>query len=799
MPYLERAASSGRIGPWSVLGLVLVPLLVAAGFLWATWHSTDRLDRVQAAVVNLDEPVKLNGQTVPLGRQLAGGLVSGAKDSKSTTGGAAAGAGTGPGSNFDWVLTDAADASAGLESGRYAAAVTIPQTFSARATSFSTTNPDKIRAATIDVQTSKASGITDPLVGQAITAAATSALNTSLTENYLQNIYLGFNSLGKQFRSVADASGKLADGTDRLSRGIDGVAAGTTQLAGGLNKLDDGAQQLATGAGGLSSGSTQLADGLGKLVAGTSSLPSSTRKLADGAQQSAAGAGSLADGAGSLAKGAGALSTGARSLAGGAQQLAGGVDALRNGTKAGPGGTKAYAAGAQQYAAGVTTYRDTFAKLAKAPDAVVLAQVPTLCPQGTPASVCSGIVDAFQGGITATLAGFENTRNPKTGATVPGLIPSARQLGTGAAGIDAGVAKLATGATGLASGATEQAGGAGKLAGGATTLSGGAERLAGGLGQLADGTDKLADGVQPLAAGIATSATGADKLADGAGRLSAGAGRLATGTAQSSAGAVKLATGTEKLAAAGSQLADGSQQLAKGLAKGADAVPTYDKPTREKLSTVVANPVDTPTPTSAFSDVSTTTFLAVLALWVGGLATYLVLRAVSARVLSSMTSSWRLALAGLLPGLAIGAFQAVALTVVLQQLLDLSVGRALPLLGFAVLTAAAFVALNHALVAWFGGVGRFVSVLLVVSGAAGAVTDAVPASFDALRPLLPLTPALDGFRALAGNGTGAGAAAGVLLAWLLLGVVAGILAVARRRVVAPLVAPGPLPSGVVPA
>jgi putative membrane protein len=115
------------------------------------------------------------------------------------------------------------------------------------------------------------------------------------------------------------------------------------------------------------------------------------------------------------------------------------------------------------------------------------------------------------------------------------------------------------------------------------------------------------------------------------------------------------------------------------------------------------------------------------------------------------------------------------------------------LAAFALLTAVTFVALNHALVAWFGGVGRFVSLVLVVVGAAGAVTSAVPVAFDALRPLLPLTPALDGFRALASGGTGAGGAAALLVAWLLVGVVAGVLAVARRRVLTPVVVvPAPL-------
>ncbi len=189
-----------------------------------------------------------------------------------------------------------------------------------------------------------------------------------------------------------------------------------------------------------------------------------------------------------------------------------------------------------------------------------------------------------------------------------------------------------------------------------------------------------------------------------------------------------------------------------------------------------------------FSDVATTTFLAVIALWIGALATYLVLRAVPAGVLTSMKPSWRLALEGLLPGAIIGTVQAVALTVVLQVLLDLSAGQVAALLPFAVLTSLAFVAINHALVSWLGGVGRFISVMVVVAAAAASITYAVPPIFDAIRPLLPLTPALEGFRAIASEGTGVAAAAGLLAAWLLLGLSASVLAVARRRVIRPLIA-----------
>ena len=60
---LERATTPRRAGVWTIIGLLLVPLVVAGGFLWAGWNSSDRLDRVQAAVVNADDPVELNGQT----------------------------------------------------------------------------------------------------------------------------------------------------------------------------------------------------------------------------------------------------------------------------------------------------------------------------------------------------------------------------------------------------------------------------------------------------------------------------------------------------------------------------------------------------------------------------------------------------------------------------------------------------------------------------------------------------------------------------------------------------------------
>jgi len=72
----ERARTSGRATWVTVVGLVLVPLVVGGLLTWALWKPTERLDRMQAAIVNLDQAVEVDGQTVLLGRQLASALVT---------------------------------------------------------------------------------------------------------------------------------------------------------------------------------------------------------------------------------------------------------------------------------------------------------------------------------------------------------------------------------------------------------------------------------------------------------------------------------------------------------------------------------------------------------------------------------------------------------------------------------------------------------------------------------------------------------------------------------------------------
>ena len=715
---LERAQTSRRVGWLSMLGLILVPLLVAGGFLWATWNSSTRLDRVQAAIVNNDDGVTLDKQFVPLGRQLASGLVKGEDGAD----------------NFDWVLTDDADAKSGLAAGTYAAVVTIPKDFSKQATSFSKDKTSQIAPATIDVQTSQIRGIADGVVAEFITAAATSTMNTELTKQYLDNVYIGFNDTGKQFQTVADAAGKLSDGTSKLSDGLAQTSDGTGKLAAGLGQLDTGMSTYASGVGTYAKGMDTYADGVGK--------------LADGASSAAAGAKKLSDGGTKLDAGADQLVTGAKGVVSA-------LELVRDGGKAGSvevAGTEAVAADSIDVAKGVGTVAGTMGAVAAGqlpPDQVGLA-----CPGTYSADQC----EAWNAAVQAT-----------AGSAAQQLAGPAKDAGALAvsAGTTNGVLNAAIEGTGTTPGLEDFPAGVQKFATGLDTYTDGVTSLAGGIAKLATGTHQLA--------------TGATKLADGADQLHSGATQLGSGVHQSAAGTETLAAGVVKLADGGAQLADGTKKLADGLAKGAKAIPTYDKAKRTALSTVVATPVSQERPSALFADIANTTFLSIVALWLGGLASFLILRAVPSRVLTSSKPSWRLAGESVLPAAGIGVVQAVALTIALQMLLDLTMRQTFEMLPLLLLASLAFVAINHALVAWLGGVGRFISVAMVVLVAAAAITDAVPPALSAIVPFLPLTPALEGARAIASGGTGALGAGGLLFIWLVAGVAAGVLAISRRR------------------
>lgn len=485
---LTRLSSDRPVRWTTIVGILLVPLTVAGVLLWGLWNPTERLENVTAAVVNLDEGAEVDGQTVPLGRVLAGELIG---DPAPDTAGASDNDGT---TNFTWVLTDADDAVAGVTDGRYATVVTIPKSFSADATSLSG-DPGEAKQARIGVTESDRGRLIDTALSGIVTQTATQVLNEQLGAQFVDGVYVGFNELGAGVGDAADGADQLVTGASELSAGAAQLDGGAAQLADGTTQLADGTQQLATGAGTLATGSGELASGVGQYVAGA-------QQLADAYPQLSAGATAAVQQLQTLI---GALSHLQSASAEPSAQLEQGL------TSAG--------AGAAAFGADI---EPLVTDCAVSTGDLEYCQRLGESLQAHAGAIGGGLATASDGAAGVAEAS-QALQQQLGGAAAPGADPNAQldQLATGLSQFGAGLNELAeqggqlsAGAAQLADGAAQLSTGTGELAANAPQLADGARQLADGTSKLVGGIDQLADGAGELATGLETAATGVPTTTD---------------------------------------------------------------------------------------------------------------------------------------------------------------------------------------------------------------------------------------------------------------------------------------------
>lgn len=661
---VERAGSRRPVTWLTIVGALLLPVIIGGVLVAALYNPVERLDTMSAAIVNDDEPVTLDGQTVPLGRQLTAGLVEGSDDIPS---------------NLDWTITNDEDARAGLADGSYAAVITIPENFSAAATSTAPGSGTPERA-TIEVTTPPDSLVVDDAISAQVTQAAASLLGTSLSEVYLENVFLGFTTLGDQLSSAADGAAQLSDGAGQAADGAAGLAGGVAQLSDGASALAGGASQLAGGAAQLSTGAGRAADGLD-----------------------------------SWAAGAGSIAANGRALAGGLQQTADAIPALPAEVVAAANSLAANSAAVQ---AQVTSASDALAQAAG--DCAAQGGTPELCD--TLAAISAQAQQAV--GPVTDIIGQSGT----IAAGVNGL----QQLGPGLQSLSANLAQLSGGIDQLAVGATSAAGGVRELSGGAAELSSGASALSSGASQLADGAAQAASGAEILSGGVR-------------------------------------------------QVADGTSELSAGLSTAADQLPSYTDAQAADLASVVADPVAAEGIDTNLFGASAVPLVVMVALWFGALASFVALRAVTARTLASRRPSALLALRALAPAAGIGAAQGLLVAIVVQIAAGYAWGDWSLFAAVSVVAGIAFAAVNQALVAVLGGAGRWVSALVGVLAVATGVVSTVPGVISAVAGLLPTAPAYQGMLAALTAAGGLGSAVVGLVVWAVLAFAATTIAVARRR------------------
>jgi putative membrane protein len=680
---IERARTRRPVTWVTIIGALLLPVVVGAILVAAFYDPAERLDNVTAAIVNDDEPVTIDDQTVPLGRQLTAGLVEGSDDLPS---------------NLDWTITNDDDAAAGLADGTYSAVVTIPAEFSAAATSTAGDDPER---AVIEVTTAPDNLVVDDAITAQITSAAASIMGQELSEVYLENVFLGFTTLGDQL-------GEAADGADQLASGADQLADGTAQYVDGVGQLAAGAQPLATGA-------AALAPGIGE--------------IADGAAALSAGGYEAADGIDDLAGGASALSTGASDLADGLSSLADLTAQIPEIPQGVIDAADAVAANSEEIGQFVTGSAATLTALADECRAA-----------GDTGTVCAEII---------ALSDETNAALP----TVTEILDDSDEIAAGIAQFqDAGP----------------------QLTAALQASAAGADEIATGIGGIAGGASQAASGVREIAAGTGALGTGAEEASAGAAQVADGVQQLADGAQQAADGGTALVTGSD-------QTADGAGELASGLHTAADEIPSYTDDEAQTLASVVADPVEADGIGSDLFGATAVPLLAALALWIGGLGTFVALQAVTARALTSRSASALLALRGLAPAAAIGAAQGLLVAGVVQIAATYEFGEWTVFAGVCVVAGIAFAGVNQALVAVFGGAGRWIAALVAVLAVAAGIVSTVPGWLSSLAGAMPTAPAYSGMVAALTSDGSVGAALVGLTVWMLLAFIATVIAVARRR------------------
>ncbi|BAL92206.1 putative ABC transporter permease protein [Actinoplanes missouriensis 431] len=497
------------------------------------------------------------------------------------------------------------------------------------------------------------------------------------------------------------------------------------QMLIGFTDLKKQTSQAADAAGKVRDGSGKLEGGAGRVAGGIDDAEAATGKLANGIDRAGSGADRLADGLKQLESGTSRIASGTAEAARGTRQLADVVDGaadriepvLRENARTIEEAADDVAAGASALAKNVGAIDDAADRAVA--DARKLRGYLDSLPDETP-----GVGDARE--LADTLV----TDAERIQARID------------AADLDALRARLT------------------RVAADARAVADAAPHLAGDVRKARTRVDALANGLDELATGAKKLDTATGTLYDGATDLRGGIFKLSSGARQIDDGLATLSDGGHQVASGLTQLTGGADRLADGLTDGAGKIPAYTD-TSERAG-VLADPVSLDRvvrhPAATYGVGFAPYFLA-LALWVGAMINYMLLRPLNRRYLASGAPPHRVALAGLLPGVAIGGVQATLLYLVVRFGLGLSPVHPVTTFGLMLGTAAVFAAIIQLLGAALGPVGRVAALVLLMlqltsSGGTYPVQTS-PGFFQAVHPLLPMTYVVESMRHAIDGGSSA--------------------------------------------
>nr|WP_239540933.1 YhgE/Pip domain-containing protein [Pullulanibacillus pueri] len=419
--------------------LLLMPLLYAGMFIASYWNPYGKLDQLPVAVVNNDQPVKMDGKPIHVGEDLVENL----KKSK----------------DLDFHFVSEARADKGLKEGRYYITIKIPQNFSQKITTLTSQNP---QPAQLQYVTNQGNSYIAGQIGKQAIAQLQDEVGDKITKSYAEAVFSSLADLEKGLGKASDGASKLNEGVDQTQSGFNGLQSGIDDLSQGTAKLSSGFSPLASGAHELVDKMSQLSEGTGSLAEGLKQFQSSQGQLEQGSNK-----------------------------------VTDGVDGLKTGVDAEGTTLKALSSRTAQIEESLNQWIKDNADLEQV-DSIkkILTQVQAI--DQTVGKV-SAIQQQNAEGITALQTGQEqlNSGIQQFGNHLSTAISSGQQLSQGADQLSSGIKKWESGFTAFEDGVQSVNHGAQQLKEGAGTFSNSLDQLAQGSGELAtnlsDGADQMSN------------------------------------------------------------------------------------------------------------------------------------------------------------------------------------------------------------------------------------------------------------------------------------------------------------------
>ncbi|MDN3014588.1 YhgE/Pip domain-containing protein [Paenibacillus sp. BSR1-1] len=713
----------------AIIGVMIIPVLYSATYLWAFWDPYAHLDRMPVAIVNNDNGARYNGEQLTIGKDLVDNL----KEKKT----------------FNWDFVSESKAKHGLKNQDYYLMIEIPEDFSKNATTLQSTNPQKLN---LVYTVNEGNNYLSSKIGDSAIEKIKEEVAASVTKTYAESM---FDSL----KDVADGVKKASDGAGELYNGIAEAKDGTGSLAEGIATADSGAEKLANGAKSVDSGAKTIKQKLETLAAksvafsdGVVSASNGSEQVHNGLQQFNTVLTQMKDGNTKLLAGANQAEAGTKQLSDGLASAEGSLPELEKGSKQLAEGSSQLSTSLEQWGAGAV-------KAKSGADSVNLG-LKQLLDQVT--AMSDSTIDPAEKEKLINSLNQLSEGNQQVVSGVGDLAKSAGQieqgsdsLADGADQLNEGQQRLAKGINQLSGGAKQLVNGQGQITQGLAQFGANLDEAQKGFSQIESGSSSLTTGLGQLASSSVLMKDGTDKLAQGAAQLTTGTTSLYMSETDLKNGMTSLASGSTDLKDGMAKLTDSSKELSNQLSDGAKDA--SDVKANNSVYDMFAKPVNVKdykmNQVPNYGSGLAPYFLA-LSLFVGALMLSVIFPMFNPATEPKSGISWFLGKAGVI--LAVGIAQALIADAVLLMGLGLEVKSVPYFIMFSIFTSWTFMAIIHFLVAVLDNPGRFIAVIILIlqltSSAGTFPIELSPKFLQTINHYLPMSYSVSGFRAIISTG-----------------------------------------------